>query len=198
MSSVTRAPTARAPGSKRGVRPCDRPRGELWPPDRRNSLPPSPERLMQYLAVFGRQRSGHDAPPRGVRERGSARRTEYLRIPPMRPPTRPAAPRSSAYDRPYDQAGDKLGQVGPVSESDKAAQAARPPALGGRGREGGCRPCGCHNETNKPLAPFENGGIGGALRRQGRQEGAARVPVMICTLATSTSLALVQAPTLAP
>ena len=82
---------------------------------------------MQYLAVFGRQRSGHDAPPRGVRERGSARRTEYLRIPPMRPPTRPAAPRSSAYDRPYDQAGDKLGRVGPVSGLDKAAQAARPP-----------------------------------------------------------------------
>ena len=45
---------------------------------------------MQYLAVFGHQRSGHDAPPRGVRERGSARRTEYL--PPMQPPSRPAAP----------------------------------------------------------------------------------------------------------
>ena len=70
MSSVTRAPTGRAPGSKRGVRPCDRPRGELWPPDRRNSLPPSPERLMQYLAVFGRQRSGHDAPPRGCASAG--------------------------------------------------------------------------------------------------------------------------------
>src|SRR6516162_9057502 len=153
---------------------------------------------MQYLAVFGSQRSGHDAPPRGVRERGSARRTEYLRIPPMRPPTRPAAPRSSAYDRPYDQAGDKLGQVGPVSESDKAAQAARPPLWADAVAKVDVDLAAATMETNKPLAPFENGGIGGALRRQGRQKGAARVPVMICTLATSTSLALVQAPTLAP
>jgi hypothetical protein len=36
-------------------------------------------------------------------------------------------PPRSAHDRPYDQAGDKLGQVGSVSESDKAAQAVRPP-----------------------------------------------------------------------
>jgi hypothetical protein len=41
--------------------------------------------------------------------------------------------------RPYDQAGDKLGQVGSVCELDKAAQAARHPAQGGRGREGGVR-----------------------------------------------------------
>jgi len=41
--------------------------------------------------------------------------------------------------RPYDQAGDKLGQVGSVCELDRAAQAARPPAQGGRGREGGVR-----------------------------------------------------------
>jgi hypothetical protein len=36
-------------------------------------------------------------------------------------------PLRSADDRPYHQAGDKLAQVGPVSELDKAAQAARPP-----------------------------------------------------------------------
>jgi len=41
--------------------------------------------------------------------------------------------------RPYGQADDKLGQVGPVSALDKAAQAARPPARGGRGRGGGVR-----------------------------------------------------------
>jgi ParB/Sulfiredoxin domain len=41
--------------------------------------------------------------------------------------------------RPCGQAGDKLGQVGSVSELDKAAQAARSPARGGRGREGGVR-----------------------------------------------------------
>jgi ParB family chromosome partitioning protein len=41
--------------------------------------------------------------------------------------------------RSCDQADDKLGQVGPVSEADKAAQAVPPPAGGGRGREGGVR-----------------------------------------------------------
>jgi ParB family chromosome partitioning protein len=41
--------------------------------------------------------------------------------------------------RSHDQAGDKLGQVGAVSELDKAAQAVPPPAGGGRGREGGVR-----------------------------------------------------------
>jgi hypothetical protein len=40
---------------------------------------------------------------------------------------------------PTDQAGDKLSQVGAVSELDKAAQAVPPPAGGGRGREGGVR-----------------------------------------------------------
>ena len=38
-----------------------------------------------------------------------------------------------------DRADDKLGHVGPVSELDKAAQAVRVPARGGRGREGGVR-----------------------------------------------------------
>jgi ParB-like nuclease domain len=38
-----------------------------------------------------------------------------------------------------DQADDKLGQVGSVSESNKAAQAARILGRGGRGREGGVR-----------------------------------------------------------
>jgi hypothetical protein len=41
--------------------------------------------------------------------------------------------------RPCGQAGDKLGQVGSVSELGKAAQATRSPARGGRGREGGVR-----------------------------------------------------------
>jgi hypothetical protein len=41
--------------------------------------------------------------------------------------------------RSHDQADDKLGQVGPVSELHKAAQAVPPPAGGGRGREGGVR-----------------------------------------------------------
>ena len=41
--------------------------------------------------------------------------------------------------RPCGHADDKLGQVGPVSELDKAAQAEPPPAGGGRGREGGVR-----------------------------------------------------------
>ena len=41
--------------------------------------------------------------------------------------------------RPCDRADDKLGHVGPVSELDKAAQAVRVPARGGRGREGGVR-----------------------------------------------------------
>jgi ParB family chromosome partitioning protein len=41
--------------------------------------------------------------------------------------------------RSHDHADDKLGQVGPVSELDKAAQAVPPPAGGGRGREGGVR-----------------------------------------------------------
>ena len=40
---------------------------------------------------------------------------------------------------PCDQAADKLGQVGPVSELDKAAPATQLPARGGRGREGGVR-----------------------------------------------------------
>ena len=167
MSSVTRAPTVRAPGSKRGVRPCDRPRVSFGRQIVETRFRLHRRALMQYLAVFGRQRSGHDAPPRGVRERGRARRTEYLRIPPMRPPTRPAAPRSSAYDRPYDQAGDKLGQVGPVSELDKAAQAARPPLWADAVAKVDVDPAAAAMETNKPLAPFENGGIGGALRRQG-------------------------------
>ena len=41
--------------------------------------------------------------------------------------------------RPCGHADDKLGQVGPVSELDKAAQSVPPPAGGGRGREGGVR-----------------------------------------------------------
>jgi hypothetical protein len=41
--------------------------------------------------------------------------------------------------RPCAHAGDKLGQVGAVSELDKAARAVPPPARGGRGREGGVR-----------------------------------------------------------
>jgi ParB family chromosome partitioning protein len=45
----------------------------------------------------------------------------------------------SGEDRPCGQADDKLGQVGSVSELDEAAQAAPPPAQGGRGREGGVR-----------------------------------------------------------
>jgi ParB family chromosome partitioning protein len=41
--------------------------------------------------------------------------------------------------RPCGQADDKLGQVGPVFELDKAARAVPPHAGGGRGREGGVR-----------------------------------------------------------
>ncbi len=45
----------------------------------------------------------------------------------------------TAERRPCGQADDKLGQVGPVSELNKAAPAAPVLAPGGRGREGGIR-----------------------------------------------------------
>ena len=45
----------------------------------------------------------------------------------------------SSASEPCDQAADKPGQVGPVSELDKAAPATQLPARGGRGREGGVR-----------------------------------------------------------
>jgi len=45
----------------------------------------------------------------------------------------------SSAGEPCDQAADKPGQVGPVSELDGAAPATQLPVRGGRGREGGVR-----------------------------------------------------------
>ena len=45
----------------------------------------------------------------------------------------------TAESQPRDQADNKLGQVGPVSEPDKVAQMAQVRARGGRGRAGGGR-----------------------------------------------------------
>jgi ParB-like nuclease domain len=69
--------------------------------------------------------------------------------------------------RPNDQAGDKLGQVGSVSELDKAAQAVPPPAGGGRGREGGVRAAARElgiSRTDARRAVHRVHRIGGAVR----------------------------------
>jgi len=99
---------------------------------------------MQYLAVFGRQRSGHDAPPRGVRERGSARRTG------------PTIKRVTNWA--------KLGQF---PSRIKLRKPRGPPLWADAVAKVDVDLAAATMETNKPLAPFENGGIGGALRRQG-------------------------------
>ena len=122
---------------------------------------------MQYLAVFGRQRSGHDAPPRGVRERGSARRTEYLRIPPMRPPTRPAALDRPLTTGPTIERVKNWAKLGQFPSRIKLRKPRGPPLWADAVAKVDVDLAAATMETNKPLAPFENGGIGGALRRQG-------------------------------
>ena len=69
--------------------------------------------------------------------------------------------------RPSDQADDKLGQVGSVCEMDRAAQAARPRAQGGRGREGGVRAAARElgiSRTDAQRAVHRVQRIGGAVR----------------------------------
>ena len=116
----------------------------------------------------------------------------------MRPPTRPAALDRPLTTGPTIKRVTNWAKLGQFPSRIKLRKPRGPPLWADAVAKVDVDLAAATMETNKPLAPFENGGIGGALRRQGRQKGAARVPVMICTLATSTSLALVQAPTLAP
>ena len=70
-------------------------------------------------------------------------------------------------DRSHDQADHKLGQLGPVSELDEAAQAVPPPAGGGRGREGGVRAAARElgiSRTDARRAVHRVHRIGGAVR----------------------------------
>jgi hypothetical protein len=107
--------------------------------------------LMQYLAVFGRGRSGHDAPPRGVRERESARRTEYQKILPMR--------LANSTDRALIVPLTTGSTIKRVTNWAKLGQF--PSWIKLAAAKVDVDLAAATMETHKPLGPFENGGIGG-------------------------------------